>query len=223
MTDPKIIQSDFDTLASIDGDGWNHNNHYHSFLLEQIPPDCERALEIGCGKGAFSRCLSRHAESVLALDLSPKMIRVARQRSTEYPNIEYRVGNALTWDFPEGEFDCIVSIATLHHLPLENILQKMKIALKSGGMLMVLDLYKGEGPRDWIMSLLAFPMHTLLKLKHTGRLRESEVVRAAWAAHGAHDTYLPVSEVRRICRGLLPGAIIRKHLLWRYSIVWKKI
>ena len=150
------------------------------------------------------------------------MIKLAKQRSTQYLNIENQIAEVLTWDFPERQFDCIVSIATLHHLPFENILQKMKSALKTNGTLRVLDLYKAVGVIDLMMSLLAIPVHTILKLKNTGRIRESREIKDAWAEHGAHDTYLTVSEVRRACHDMLPGAIIKKHLLWRYSIVWKK-
>jgi hypothetical protein len=40
--------------------------------------------------------------------------------------------------------------------------------------------------------------------------------------HARHDIYLPVSQVRRICADVLPGAVVRKHLLWRYSLIWEK-
>jgi 2-polyprenyl-3-methyl-5-hydroxy-6-metoxy-1,4-benzoquinol methylase len=217
------IQSDFDKLALLDVDSWDHNSHYHNYLLKQIPANATQALEIGCGAGAFSRQLSGYVDRVLALDLSPEMIKLAQQRSVQYSNIEYQIADVLTFDFPEQQFDCVVSIATLHHLPLESTLQKLRSALKPNGMLLVLDLYEAEGLRDWMQDLLAVPVHTILKLKHTGRIRETREVRAAWAAHGANDTYLSVSEVRRICDHLLPGANVRKHLLWRYSIVWQNI
>ena len=98
----------------------------------------------------------------------------------------------------------------------------MKSGLKPYGTLMVLDLYESEGIRDLLINLLAVPVHFILKLKNTGRLRELQEIREAWAEHGKHDTYLPVSQVRRICDDLLPGALIKKHLLWRTSIVWQK-
>ncbi|MEW5868264.1 MAG: class I SAM-dependent methyltransferase [Chloroflexota bacterium] len=218
----KTIQSDFDKLALLDADGWDHNRHYHAFLLKQLPPICHEALEIGCGTGVFSRCLSRRAGHILALDLSPEMIRIAEERSLQYTNIDYQVADVLKWDFPEGYFDCIVSIATLHHLPLEYVLQKMKTALKTNGVLILLDLFKAEGISDLARGMVAVPVSAILRLKNTGRLQETEQVRAAWAEHGVHDTYLPISEARRICNGILPEASVKKHLLWRYSLVWHK-
>ena len=48
----------------------------------------------------------------------------------------------LQWDFPREKYDCIASIATFHHLPLEVMLQKAKDALKPGGVLLILDLFQ---------------------------------------------------------------------------------
>jgi ubiquinone/menaquinone biosynthesis C-methylase UbiE len=112
-----VIRSDFDRLALLDIGGWDHNKQYHNYLLEHMPPNCQTALEIGCGTGSFTRRLSQHADRVLALDLSPEMIKVAKLRSVQYSNIEYQIADVLTWAFPQRQFDCIVSIATLHHFP----------------------------------------------------------------------------------------------------------
>lgn len=216
------IRSDFDRLAQFDADGWNHNNYYHSFLLRHVPQPCHHALEIGCGTGSFARLLAQRSAHVTALDLSPEMIRIARARSTAYTNLTYEVANVQVWDFPADRFDCIVSIATLHHMPLEPILEKMKRGLRAGGVLLVLDLYEGKQFSDLLTGAIAMPLHFALRLLHTGRLQDPPEVRAAWAQHGQTDHYLPVSEVRRVCNSVLPGARVTKHLLWRYSIVWQK-
>ena len=47
-------------------------------------------------------------------------------------------------------------------------------------------------------------------------------LRAAWDEHGRHDSYLTLSEIRKTCADILPGASVTRHLLWRYSLVWKK-
>jgi ubiquinone/menaquinone biosynthesis C-methylase UbiE len=190
--------------------------------LKQLPPHCMEALDIGCGTGAFSRLLAQRSERVLGLDLSPRMIEIARERSRATPNVEYVVGDATAWPFPAARFDCIASIATLHHLPAETTLARMRDALKPGGTLIVLDLFQGEGLGDVLASVLAVPVDIALRLVKTGRLRQSREVRAAWAEHGRHDSYLTLAQVRQICDSVLPGAQVRKHLLWRYSITWKK-
>jgi len=127
-----------------------------------------------------------------------------------------------TWVFPPGQFDCVASIATLHHLPLAEMLAKMRDALRAGGVLLVLDLYRGQDLSDVLVSALAAPVSLILRLLKNGRLREQREVRMAWAAHGRHDTCIPLSQIRQICATVLPGAEMRRHLLWRYSIAWKK-
>ena len=125
MTDRRytsLIQADFDRLAAFSQDEWNHNNHYHRYLLKHVPPHCGQALEFGCGSGAFARLLATRAERVLALDVPPQMIRLARERSQQYTNIEFHIADALSWELPSDHFDCIISIATLHHVPLEEML-----------------------------------------------------------------------------------------------------
>lgn len=222
ITSVAEVQADFDRIALLADDEWNHNSHYHAFLLKRVPARCAEALEIGCGTGGFARLLAQRAERVLALDLAPQMIRVARDRAKHLANIEFQVADAATWQFPAERFDCIVSIATLHHLPLGEMLDKTKRSLTPNGVLLVLDLFRGEGLADVLASTLAAPASAALTLIKRGRLREPAQVRAAWDAHGRHDSYLSLSEIRNICAGILPGAVVTRRLLWRYSIIWKK-
>ena len=150
------------------------------------------------------------------------MIQIAGERSKAYSNIKFQVADAMTWEFPIEQFDCVVSIATMHHLPLAETLTKMRDALKVDGVLIILDLFQEQGLVDALTSALAVPVHVVLRLLRTGRLRQPREVREAWAEHGRHDSYLTLSQIRQVCAAVLPGAKVRKHLLWRYSITWKK-
>jgi ubiquinone/menaquinone biosynthesis C-methylase UbiE len=225
------VQEDFDRIALLSThEPWTHNRHYHNFLLRQLPAVCENVLEIGCGTGEFSRRLASRSARVMALDLSPEMIRLARSRSSQFSNIDYQVADAMSWTFSKEAFDCVASIATLHHLALPELLSRIKESLKPGGVLLILDLFerersvlKPEGPIDFVLDLSARPISLGLRLLHEGRVLPSRQVRAAWAAHEKHDSYLTLNQVREICREILPGARIRKHLLWRYSVVWRKV
>ena len=223
MIDSYGIREEFDRLALLAAeDGWSPNDPYQDFLLGHVPADCRTALEIGCGTGAFSRLLASRSEQVRALDLSPVMIRLARERSTKFTNIDYRVADAISMDFPTAEFDCVVTIATLHHLPLAPMLSKMKSALKPGGVIIIMDLFEPEGLLDALTSAAALPASLGLRLLREGRLRAPAPVRAAWAAHAKYDRFPTLREMRKACAGVLPGARVRKHLLWRYSVVWQK-
>lgn len=216
------IRADFDRLALLSGEEWDHSNHYHDFLLRHIPSPCRESLEIGCGAGAFSRLLAKSSARVLALDLSPNMIQVAKERSALFPNIDFQVADVMSRELPAEKFDCIATVATLHHLPMAAALPKIKSALKVNGVLLILDLFQAEGLFDALTSALAVPASMGLKLLRHGRMMAPRQVREAWAEHGRHDSYLTLAQVRKVCADTLPGAEVRKHLLWRYSIIWKK-
>jgi ubiquinone/menaquinone biosynthesis C-methylase UbiE len=216
------IQEDFDRIALVTPDGARYNEHYHHVLLRHLPSNCHNALEIGCGTGSFARRMAERSQQVLAIDLSPEMVRIARERSAQFSNIEFQLADVLALTLPDNSFDCIASIATLHHLPLRQVLLKMKAALKPRGVLLVLDLFERAGLFDSISNLVAIPVSVGLRLMHHGRLLPRREVRDAWAAHEAHDLYPTMREVHTLCDEILPGAKIRKHLLWRYSIIWQK-
>jgi ubiquinone/menaquinone biosynthesis C-methylase UbiE len=216
------VRADFDRIAALSGEEWGDNGPYDDFLARHIPEHCREALDVGCGTGAFSRLLAKSSERVLALDLSPKMIELARERSAQFPNIEFEVADVLTRELPAEEFDCIATIATLHHLPIKEVLPKLKRALRAGGVLLVLDLFQAEGLSDAVRSALALPLSLWLRLVRRGRLRPPRELRRAWEKHGRHDSYLTLTQVREVCAEMLPGALVTRHLLWRYSVVWKK-
>lgn len=219
---PETIRRDFDRVALASDERWNHNAHYHEFLLSNLPERFGRALEIGCGTGSFARLLAARAESVLAIDLSPQMIRLARERSRPHANIEFVEGDAMTGQFSDEQFDCVATLTTLHHLPLEAALTKIKNALKPGGVFLCLDLYQRSTLTDLLSDCAAYPASMLLRTLKTGRPKPPPDVRAAYAEHEKTDTYLTLPQLKQACARTLPGALVTRHLLWRYSIVWKK-
>lgn len=216
------FQEDFDRIALVSEDGATHNDHYHNLLLRHLPANCDEALEIGCGTGTFARSLAERCERVLAFDISPEMIRLARDRSAQFTNLEFELADICERQLPPESFGCVASIATLHHVPLTETLLKMKSALRPGGVLLVLDLFQPAGALDFVSNFIALPVSMGLRFKHYGRLRRRREERDAWAAHERHDSYPTMQEVHALYEQLLPGARIRKHLLWRYSIIWTK-
>jgi SAM-dependent methyltransferase len=228
MRDPAYtdrVRDDFDRLAVLsEGSGWEHNSHYHPFLLRQLPEHLGEALEVGCGTGEFSRLLAERCQRVLAMDLSPRMIEAARARSKDHPNVQYLLADASSWEFPSKRFDCVASIATLHHLPLGPMLAKMRDALKPGGLLLLLDLYRARTAADRVVSALALPTSKALRLARTGSLveRQGPELQEAWEEHGKTDAYPTFAEARRTCETQLGSAAVRRRLLWRYTVVWRK-
>jgi ubiquinone/menaquinone biosynthesis C-methylase UbiE len=69
----------------------------------------KKVLDVACGEGHFTRLLRRAgAAEVVGLDLSERMIELARQQEAQQPlGIEYVVGDASTVVNPPQDFDII--------------------------------------------------------------------------------------------------------------------
>ena len=216
------IRQDFDCLALYDRDEWNHNNHYHQFLLRQLPEHSQTILDLGCGVGQFSRLISRKADNLVALDLSPKSIETAKQRSYQFNNIDYQVADISQWQFPQEHFDVITSIATVHHLSLNKLLPKLQTALKPGGMLLILDLLEHQNIRDTLNDCVAVPSNWWFLKTKNRHIKFNPVAAEAMREHLRTDEYLTYSQAEEIYTGWLKTAKVRRHLYWRYSVVWQK-
>lgn len=216
------VREDFDSIAPFETEKWNRNNHYHDFLLKNLPQHRLRILEIGCGIGTFSRLLAERSEFVTAIDLSPEMIEIAKNLSKPYPNIDFQIADVLETTFPDEHFDAIVSVATFHHLPLDEVLPKLKKALKPGGKLLILDVLKMESIKDFFAGAIAAPLSLLLKIFHNGFAGPTKEERRAWAQHAKTDCLLSFSEAKQIYQSYFEKPSVQRHLFFRYSVIWEK-
>lgn len=73
-------------------------------------------MDAGCGTGAFAVEAADRGADVLAVDLSPKLVSVARERCAgvaSHGSIEFVAGDLLDPAF--GEFDYVISMDALIH------------------------------------------------------------------------------------------------------------
>lgn len=134
---------------------FNHNDHYHPLLLDQLPPGPGIALDVGCGTGRFARRLAATGMAVEALDVSAAMVEAASGLGSPGPGkIVYRQADITTDDLPEQHYDYISCLASLHHVPFATV-TKLRRALVPGGVLVVLTPAWPSGPRDWLRELAA--------------------------------------------------------------------
>lgn len=194
---------------------WNHNNHYHSVLLSKMPRPCEQALDIGCGDGEFARKVASRAHVVVGLDRSTEMIRRAKLLSPDFKNLSFIEGDFMEYPLEPNSYDFVSCLAALHHLPFAASITKIKTTLRPGGVLAILGLYR-DRLVDLPHSLLAVVINQIyLRARHI-------VDRADAAQPPIADPTMTLSEIRRSASELLPTAKFRTHLLWRYSLTWRK-
>ena len=87
-------------------------------LLSWLPEDLsgKRLLDAGCGTGALAVLAAERGAQVLAIDLSPTLVDLGRERQPEIQgggSIDFRSGDML--DPALGEFDYVVGMDSLIH------------------------------------------------------------------------------------------------------------
>jgi SAM-dependent methyltransferase len=91
-----------------------------------------RVLELGCGTGYFTREMARSGADIVAIDISPELLEIARANCSA-PNVRYEIQNAYELSYPDAVFDSVVGSSVLHHLEVEEALRKIYRVLKPGG------------------------------------------------------------------------------------------
>jgi magnesium-protoporphyrin O-methyltransferase len=97
-----------------------------STLLSWLPEDLTglRVLDAGCGTGALAVEAARRGAAVVAIDLSPTLVDLARERAPRElgtGSIDFRSGDML--DPALGEFDHVVGMDSLIHYDTPDILR----------------------------------------------------------------------------------------------------
>jgi SAM-dependent methyltransferase len=84
--------------------------------LSSLPARAD-VVEIGCGVGRLTRVLARDAASVRALDVSPRMISLAREHNPGLPNVEWIAGDGATLaGVDSASADACVSHVVFQHI-----------------------------------------------------------------------------------------------------------
>ena len=94
-------------------------------IMQKLPQDLQgaRILDAGCGTGVLSRMLDERGAEVVSVDISDKLIEVAKNRSRSHRNIEYFAGDMKEKSF--GNFDYIIAMDSLIHYSTEDVVSSI--------------------------------------------------------------------------------------------------
>jgi 2-polyprenyl-3-methyl-5-hydroxy-6-metoxy-1,4-benzoquinol methylase len=207
------------------------NSRYESLVLDAIPAACKRAVDGGCGNGGLTRDLrARGIPSVLGIDSDGPCI----QRCKDHPeagDICYLVGDLLTSELEQtslaqaglaqASFDLVSAVASLHHMDVRSGLIRLRSLVAPGGVLVVIGLAKPDLPKDIPIEVAAQIVSGIRRRLVSGVRRRPSTADSVpkppivWPPPERYAT------MRRLAREVLPGVRWRRHLLWRYSLVWR--
>ena len=136
--------------------------------LRPMLPDFtgKRVLDLGCGYGWHAFYAAENgAEKVLGIDLSEKMLAVAREKNT-FQNVRFARGAMEDVRFPDGSFDAVLSSLALHYVKdYAELVSRVYRWLAPGGAFVFSaehPTFTAYGNQDWYYSpegeILHFPV-----------------------------------------------------------------
>jgi ubiquinone/menaquinone biosynthesis C-methylase UbiE len=189
---------------------WNHNVHYQPVILNAVPPGCQTALDVGCGDGLLAGRLAERCAKVTAIDRDPGMI--AKARAQHPDGITFIEADFLTHRFPAESFDFVCANTSLHHMDFTAALTAMARLLRSGGRLAVVGLAASKSIGDFLPDIPGIPVDLFYRA----------IYRRGGSGAPIMDPDHSWGEARAAAAAALPGVRYRRHLLWRYSLLWRK-
>ncbi len=193
---------------------WSHNDHFHSWILVNLPPQRRAALDVGCGRGELLAALAPAFTQVVGTDLDDGMRVQAGSRCAGLPNVTIR-----DRDLPDlaGPFDLVTMVAVLHHLDVREALGEVRRLVAPGGRFLAVGLARSRSPRDLLWDLASAVTNPIIGyVKHPWPARTG----AQPPPFPVRDPVLSFDEVRRHVTEVMPGAVMRHHLGFRHTIAW---
>ena len=127
------MHSFYDTVAT----HFSHTRHSPwprvEAYVRSLQPGC-RVLDVGCGNGKYMAVNT--TLRMTGCDISERLIAICQQKG-----LDAEVGDCQQLRWRDGEFDCVICVALMHHLSSEErrlqALREMLRVLRVGGELLV--------------------------------------------------------------------------------------
>lgn len=105
----------------------------------------DKILDVGCGNGRLFGYLAQRAKyfSYAGIDVSEKLIKIAKDNYLEVqpPSVEFKTFDGINIPYPDNSFDAIFCLATLPHLPGEELrikfLENIRKTVKPGASMVI--------------------------------------------------------------------------------------
>ncbi|TBR56728.1 hypothetical protein B4U84_28310 [Westiellopsis prolifica IICB1] len=224
----------FETIYAINPDPWNYESPYEQTKYEQtlslLPPvQIERALELACAEGLFTKQLAPLVDNLIAADISQIALNRAAERCTGLENISFMHLDFIKDPLP-GCFDLIVCSEVLYFVgdkkDLQIVAHRFVDALKPGGYFLTAhaNLVVDEPDRtgfNWDHHFGAkvigetfnsIPALYLVKEIHTPLYRVQLFQREL---HNGSAQERPLSEIIELPQPVLPIPSVVEEVLWQ--------
>jgi len=144
-------------------------------ISQEINPINKSVLDVATGTGSLAIALSPKATRVVGIDLSAKMLNIARKKKRN-KNLSFLQMDASAMEFQENEFDIVTISLGLHDMPLEirtAVLEEVKKVLKKDGELYILEY---DLPRNKLLGLVSSRLINLYESRYYLEFSKSNLI-----------------------------------------------
>ncbi len=185
---------------------WDHSDNpglgkvVEAVIANALTDPVSTVLDLGCGSGQLSIPLSKDVESLVAVDISPRMIELLKSKLSDggINNVVARTASIQELNFPDGSFDLVVSNYALHHLSDDQkrwIVSRGYQWLKPNGRMVFGDMMFGRGGSKQDRDIIASKISVMLRkgpggwwrivknsVRYLVRVQEKPISQQAWVS-----------------------------------------
>ena len=101
----------------------------------------DMVLELGCGSGGFSEMIADKVKHLTATDLAPEMVEKAKEKLSQFGNVEVQKEDCYNTSFKDNTFDAVLMVNLLHIVkePVVVLKESARI-LKDDGRAVIVDV-----------------------------------------------------------------------------------
>jgi 2-polyprenyl-3-methyl-5-hydroxy-6-metoxy-1,4-benzoquinol methylase len=192
-------------------DYWNHNTAYHPWVLGIAAKHRGHVLDVGCGDGLLAQRLAPVSGSVTGIEPDSAAADRARRRLADVDDVEVSHTSFQEFDPGPRRFDLVTFVASLHHMDLRTSLARARDLLTPSGEIAVVGLSANESALDWALAVCCLPAVVVGSRLH----RETPDIGVTIT-----EPRESLREIRSAVAEVLPGAVIRRKLYYRYLLRW---
>jgi ubiquinone/menaquinone biosynthesis C-methylase UbiE len=224
------MKTDFDTFAE-DYDLWartTRDRHHYEEWQRLLPPHNRRVLDAGCGSGLLALFLADHADCVVGMDISAKMVSLARKRRLEQRkgNVHFVTADLDNLPLQEETFDLVVSDTALRHTQLHIALPGLRSMVRPNGRMVLRDLVTNR-PKFAVLPiwhvLRAFRMAPAYIRRHGFRTTNRNLafrLSPSWIRHECSGAWFTPDSFQTIYSRFLPGCWFKDYG-WAMAAIWE--
>jgi SAM-dependent methyltransferase len=188
---------------------WSHNDHFHCWILRNLPARRQAAVDIGCGKGVFAGKLATYFTHVTGIDRNEGMAASASARLGDFPQVSIHRCNFADLSSTTGDGGADPDHQGGRAAPPRPARHPHRIPalLAPGGRLLVVGLARADSLADLAFDVISGAANPVMgMIKHPQPVRVRQRILDGRPVMPIKDPATTLAEITTAAEAHLPGS-----------------